>query len=526
MEKSLKRIVVLSFYIGIIGCPFFVGCSKDDTNNKEEPVTIDKTPPKISLTGLPEKIEILTELNISVSDESENVTTKIYVDDIEVFSTEKKSFNFTLDPFDYKTGDRNISITSKDKSGNEITNRSTFESKRLLINYPEALRSVDKEVMDSYIAINKMDGELVSFKKIEMDEDGKFYAEDDFERQDFVITQYNIGRENIYFFIDASSYAGIVPGTVFKSKEEQQFLVNNYPIAKLEKPYLQSDLLISSPSEPVMYNQDSYIFRKFGSSNDSFTLSYAPKVDVNFFMYYFPNDGNIETDYKYLFITDLDKHNYVSDDFVALKKTSNITIPSGNAYTFVLNGYEDEDTYDKYMYRKMYEQKDSAADNLSIQVPLVDDFKVYQKRLDLKIDDNKSIGIQQKGLGPFVIPDMDIIPNDNVLELKGDYDYSLMKFHKTLPNNPNDGLFEWEYFNKPTATAKIPFYSFELPDPVQEIVLEKSIEITPDGLNPNYLICSLTDYSEEVLLEDLAFGAYYISNRGGDYVSMTLEITP
>jgi len=526
LEKILKHIGTFSFYIIVIGSLFFIGCSKDEPNNKKEPVTVDKTSPKISLSGLPKKMEASTELNITVSDESENVTTKIYIDDIEVFTTEQKNFNFTLDPFDYKTGDRNISISSKDKNGNETTNESSFESKRLLFDYPEALRSVDKEVMDSYIAVNKMDGELVSFKKIETDEDGKFYAEDDFERQDFVITQYNIGRQSILFFIDAHSYAGIVPGTVFKSKEEQQFLVYNYPIAKQERPYLQSDLLISSPSEPVVYNQDSYLFKKFGSPNDSFTLSYAPKVDVNFFMYYFPNDNNIETDYKYLFITDLDKQSYFPEDFLALKKTSNITIPNGTTYTFVLNGYEDDDAYGKYRYHKMFEKKGSAADNLSIQVPLVDDFKVYQIGLDLKIGNNKSIGIQQKGLGPFVIPDMDIVKNDDVLEFKGDYDYSMMKFHKTLPNNPNDGLFEWKYFNKPTTTIKIPFYSFELPGPVKEIVREKSIDITPEGLNPNYLICSLTDYSEEVLLEDLAFGAYYISNRGGDSVSMTLEITP
>ena len=279
MEKLLKDIVALSFYVGVIGCLLFVGCSKDDTNTKEEPVAVDETAPKITLSELPEKIETTAELNITVSDASENVTTKIFVDKIEVFSTEKKSFNFTLDPFDYKTGNRNLSIISTDKSGNETTNKSTFESKRLLLVYPDPLRNTELETRYSYIAVNKMDGELVSFKKIEADEDIKFYADDDFERQDFVITQYNIGLGNLNL-IYAYSYGGIVPGTVFISKGEQAIQLYDWPERKLEFPLLKLDLVITAPSALLMYARDSYINRNFNGNSDNFILSFAPEVAV------------------------------------------------------------------------------------------------------------------------------------------------------------------------------------------------------------------------------------------------------
>ena len=526
MKKLFNGIAPVTFYIGVIGCLLFVGCSKDDTSGKEEPVAVDKTPPKITLADLPEKVESATELNIAVSDESENVTTKIYVDDAEVFSTDKKTFNFTLDPFDYKTGNRNLSIISTDKSGNEATSRSAFESKKLLLVYPDPLRNIELETRDSYIAVNKMDGELVSFKKIESDEVIKLYADDDFERQDIVITQYNIGLDNLNL-IYVYSYGGIAPGTVIISKAEQEIQVIDWANRKLGFPFLKLGLLISSPGPLLANNHGSSILPNYNGSGDSYVLSYASELDLNCFTYCFPKDGILETDYKYLLIKDVDKMEYGLDDFSSITKTSDIDIPNGNAYSLVLNGYKDEATYGKFRYHKLFEKKGLIAENLSIQVPLIDGFEVYQTEFSLKLGNNKSIGISQKGLGPIVIPDLDIIKNGNDLEFKGDYDYSWMKFYKTLQESNGSilNMFEWDYFSKPTATAKIPFYIFELPDPVKEKVREKSIELTPEGLAPNYLLCRLTDYEGDIVLENMAFGAHYPPNRLGDNVSITLEIT-
>src|SRR5690606_4652034 len=112
--------------------------------------------------------------------------------------------------------------------------------------------NIELETRDSYIAVNKMDGELVSFKKIESDEVIKLYADDDFERQDIVITQYNVGLDNLNL-IYVYSYGGIAPGTVIISKAEQEIQVIDWANRKLGFPFLKLGLLISSPG-PLLAN--------------------------------------------------------------------------------------------------------------------------------------------------------------------------------------------------------------------------------------------------------------------------------
>ena len=169
-----KYLIIPSFIF------FFLGCSSNDESTNEIPQENDTTNPEISINGIEngDTVETITSLNVSIMDEDNQITTTILVDNQEISTNENKQFTIDIDPFDFSSGAKTLTIESTDSSGNTTTITQSFEMKKLLFinsDFQIPLLFSNPE-LETYISINTMEGELLDYQKIEADQETRFYA--------------------------------------------------------------------------------------------------------------------------------------------------------------------------------------------------------------------------------------------------------------------------------------------------------------------------------------------------------------
>ncbi|MEL6484949.1 MAG: Ig-like domain-containing protein, partial [Bacteroidota bacterium] len=126
----MKNILILFVVL------FIFACDSDDSL----PVTIgpinpnqdDTTPPSISIPRGSDIIEVLTDLNFSVSDASDVIETVLTLDGTQVLETTETAFNFQIDPFDFDDGEKTLVITAEDEAGNQAEAQLVFTTQKLL----------------------------------------------------------------------------------------------------------------------------------------------------------------------------------------------------------------------------------------------------------------------------------------------------------------------------------------------------------------------------------------------------------
>ena len=512
-------------------------CSSDseEPNNPEPPTQSepDTTAPTITIGGLDNNVEILTTLTITITDESNSVNTVILVNDNEVFSTTDKTISYELDPFDFPSGETTFTIQSTDDSNNQGEESQTFELKKLLFQADDiagaVLGNFQNGTEEFFISLNNLSGELIAFRKINNSQDGKFYAPESFERQNFVATTYII-KDTFPFIV---SYANLPAGTTVLTLEEANSIFNLERAKDMSFNIEISE--IPAGGYFVKSSGENYSGGRGSNSNNgstSLTVRLASTANIdNIFLSYMESTSlstsNIDN-YRYSMIPLNDFNDKVIsyNDLKAVTETTEINIPTElESFVYDLRGFTDEVAYETNNFNSIYEVGTSnlTGEEISLEIPVINNFNVFQQRIQGKIDETISIGLNQKGLSDFVIPDWNIEKSGNDINILGDIDFITFENFVTSSKDALGGF--WTYNSNEVNSTKIPYDSFEIPSEIA--ILLENLGIPVDSFNNTNPTLSifLDDYELESNYEDRIFYNFFRNERGSR-VYMEFQLNP
>ncbi|MEM7382141.1 MAG: hypothetical protein AAF361_13215, partial [Bacteroidota bacterium] len=281
---------------------FIFSCSTDSESTQEDPPQsqdppADETAPVIDLSGLPELLEVLTEINISITDASDDVTTTITLDNQELYQGNEKQISLNINPFEFDAGTKTLRIIATDDSGNTGDETSDFELKKLLLKFPNALRGSETALAWVYLAINDLDGKLITYQEVLTNDEAVFYADDDFEEQNFTFTVYTVAKEPLSSQY-ISSWTEISPGiTIPDPLEITEGCPSPYPFDS-ERSSIGLEITSNYLARSRSYHTG------LGGNFDSgfYGLSYAVDEDPFFFIYSFPDRLTPVDRYEYILL--------------------------------------------------------------------------------------------------------------------------------------------------------------------------------------------------------------------------------
>lgn len=512
------------FFLLLCSALFLFACSSDteepdtDSDLPEEPV-VDVTAPALTVSGIPDLIEILTQINIGVTDESNTVTTTVILDDEIIYEGTEKQFEISINPFDYSIGSKTLTVSAIDANGNLTTESIDFELKKLLLTVLEALRGSDTALADVYLAINDLNGELIEVKKIESNDTASFYAEDDFEEQNFTFTSYIIGKEPQSFqFILSSSEIPV--GTTIPSVA-QSTTCSGY--SRFGDSEVELDIVYNHFPKSASYQS------LFGTSTGTkpFRLRYNMDEIPYFFVYAFPYELIPIEEYEYFVMTDFDQTTFGLSDFQKPVMTTQINIPEAEWFSLLLRAYlQDED----YTCDKFHEILDLRViedlPNNTLEVPTFDFFESYLKMLTLNYPGGKQLQLWQKGIErDFIMPGVDMtlvsegvsfIGNSNEIEFQ-------IANAEFLPSGTVNS-FNWTFNCPPKEMHVIPFYSFELPEAIINELQSKSLQYDPRVHTVNRFQAIMKGYESDPSYLQVITNPIYTSNERGDTFTMYFDL--
>ncbi|MRH99599.1 hypothetical protein GH721_03540 [Kriegella sp. EG-1] len=136
-KLSLISVLLISFYSceqtedSITNIPN----NEDSTEDiKEDLVEVDETAPVLTITGFTDVIETISDVSITIEDDS-SVETKVFYEGEEIAVSLDKQLNFAVNPYILPVGDLDFEVISIDDLGNETTEILTTEIKHLLMTY-------------------------------------------------------------------------------------------------------------------------------------------------------------------------------------------------------------------------------------------------------------------------------------------------------------------------------------------------------------------------------------------------------
>lgn len=320
----------------------FFGCEEGEDSAKKLD-EIDAIVPTISVSEIGETIEVLTPIDITVSDNSETVNTTISINGNNVFTTTQNQFSYDIDPFEFPNGTTELIITVKDEDGNETIESFQFISNRLLFQGDGGYSS---DTVDSYLAINlETSGELISFRKLIDYEDLAFYANDEFEKQDLIITNYTVSVND--GSVSAQAYANVQPGTILKTYSEV------YNELGLDRNWPNNDSvfdisILDAPSYSF-FTSLGFAYNFSGFSDQVFTINYDKLMANNVFIFYHTYDNlNLLDDYRYLYLDNFENQSFSFEELDKLTPAyvATINFPENvENFSFSLFGFEDDYAY-------------------------------------------------------------------------------------------------------------------------------------------------------------------------------------
>lgn len=498
-------------------------CSTEE-NPVEEQQPQDSKPPQIVVSSLSSTIETVSNVQVSITDDS-TVKTSVYIDDVLVTEENSKNFSVEIDPFDFTTGSKTLKVVSTDSGNNEASKEFDFELKKLLFVLPNPISdNALGSDRDQFISINFNDGSLYMAKKIESDEDGKFYANDDFERQNFTVSLYGIANSAPRNEHIISSFANIEPGTVVMPASERW---SHFNLGSL--PRNASELLdLSELEKPMIF---SYNSNASATGGGQYLFNYSSETSEKFFLFNFPNSGDLESDYTYTWITDLEKTIYSSSDLSTAENFTTVEIPVKNNFFLGVDGYQTESDYKENKFYRVLAVNESTTSTYPVKVPVFPDlFEVYNLTYSYPLDNRSIFYSKQKGL-EVSLPTNQFVINRNgqTIGIAGEHDYSRIIFEYTQNTNDVYSIFKWTYNFKESQSVSIPFENFEIPEEVLNLFQERQVVPKPGMLtNNNYYMLDFEvyNYAEPIIYENMMFGSSYNQNEGGDvsWVTYNLKI--
>lgn len=470
-----KNILFFLFVIGI-------GCTNDSEqqNPSPDPPTSgqeDITPPTISITGLEEStIEVLSLLELEITDESEEITTTISVNGEEAFSSSLKSFSFELDPFDFPIGETIIEVTSTDNAGNQNSISQTVTLARLVASIAADSFSPEGNQL-LYYSVNTLDGALVQTVQVENPfETIRLYAGNAFERQEFVITSYKVLTESFGFL---SSIANIEPGTDLVSLQEAAGIPTENDIVEPTNPREITVDITDFPDDELcnfLDGRGSDYSASFAENSTNGTPSQvmittrganANPDDVFLYNTGFDCNNNafsVVDEYRYLFFEDfVDSSASFSDFTIPDFRTANL--PNGvTGFNFVLLGYANQASFEANELRFLYQNNILNQQNLNIQaieIPIIPEYPIVVNSAIVFLTDGRSVTSTSIGENTAInIPNWQALRNGDSVEVTGDFD----AFNFSLSvSGANNSFINWLYYNERREVVPIPFDSFEIP---------------------------------------------------------------
>jgi len=511
MKKLLTSILALLL---------FISCSSESESPTPEVEQDDIQAPEIAIPTFPEVIETTSSFQISVTDDFD-VTTQIYIDDILVAESTSSTIDFVIDPFDFTAGDKTLRIISSDANDNVETVNIPFELKKLLFRLPQPVS--DNPSPDSYVflSVNFNDGSLYKSKHIETDQDGAFYADDDFERQDFIVSFYRISNPiptafNKYYIY---SFSDIAPGTELLTTTQRFDFFN---LGNL-RPDKETDLDLTEIPNAKIFGYNGYMFPGI------YELDSTSGAPQKYLLYNFPDLGNPQTDYGYTIITDLDKTTYTLSDLSPANDFFAITLPQQSEFSFKIEGYANEDDYEHNRHHQFFDGSNQSISSKTIDVPQLPElFNIYNVHYTTTINNKLTFSRKQKGMAsPVITNDLRITKNDQNISIDGEHDYSIIWFQDRffVPDTfSND--FDWKFYNKESTVVEMLMESFEIPQAVLDLYEEGSVLPRPSQQTDEYFKYDLEVYShsDTVLYENMMFGGDYNQNEGGDVTWLTYDL--
>jgi hypothetical protein len=497
---------------------FLVSCSSDsDDPSGVVVVPDDAIAPKISYDTPSEVIETTSTFQISLEDASQ-VTTKIYLEDLLISESNAKSFSLEIDPFDYPSGDKTLKIVSTDSNGNESIEEINFELKKLLFSLPNPVS--DYYLKDHFLTVHFNDGRLHKSVRIETDEDGDFYAEDGFERQDFTVTLFYITddpRSNYNFIY---SYANIKPGTVLLSYVEKydQFNLGNLPAASV------NIIDMNDITNPYIFGYNGHIRP---DAQSSYVFNYYYEAERKYFLFSLPESDEIKTDYSYTVITDPERSQYSQEDLLKPEAFTQIRFPELPGSGLGIEGYTTEEDYAKNRYHVTLSMPGIWASKEYIDIPLFPDlFETYNLTFSYTPDDKTRFSSRQKGFDKQIpVNEFDVSKSGEKISISGDHDYSRFRLIYSVNDVNSSNLFQWTFHQRASQELALPMDSFEIPEEIAEIFEQRNIETKPSQINQWYNFeFYVYKHSESIIYENLFYGNNYLKNEAGDVSWLTYDL--
>jgi len=509
----------LRFIAVLFSTLLFVACDpeqKDAIN-----VEIDTTDPVLTVSGFEPTIEKATTINISITDNSA-ISSKISVNGNEVFSSAEKAFSFEFDPFEYPSGANTATIVVTDAEDNSAEQTIQFDVKKLLYRLTSGFSS---ESIESYVAINLLEsGALIANKKINSIEDADFYADDDFVKQDLIVTHYSLSK-NTGFHL-ARSYAPIAPGTERLTYNE---VLSTLGLARMPANQ-NSQFNISIQDTPgfFLYQLLGYDYSFGNSTEPNLEINYDSGFTSDVFLYHHSGDNaNLLTDYKYLYTEDFSDKDLNFDELTSLtdEQITTIDLPADvTKVSLALLGYNSEEDFVNGYFRLLYNYGSDTADTgFSLNSPKIGQYAIVEKTLNLDLIDGRKVRLERDDISNFQIPDLTIQQNDRIIDINGNYDFSSLEL--TLNNNnagADNAIFRRIYQSTFSETLAIPFEKIEIPTEITAFLTSKGFSITTNDTSGE-MVLSLREYENEINLPNKEF-YYVIGNETGEATEVTFPL--
>ncbi|MBU2900295.1 hypothetical protein [Maribacter dokdonensis] len=511
--KSFKIFTVIL----LIHC-FFSCEEKEDT--AKAIVEIEATAPIISVSEIAETIEVLTTIDISVSDNTENVNTTISINGNNVFTTTQNQFSYDIDPFEFPNGATNLVISAIDEDGNETVKSFQFISNRLLFQGDEGYSS---DTVDSYLAINlESSGELIAFRKLIGYEDLAFYANDEFEKQNLIITNYLVNVDD--GSVSARSYSDVKPATILKNRDEVLNLLG------LDQNWVNKNSEFNIEiQEAISYS----LFYTLGfeysfgqSNNNNFNIRYDNESANDVFLYHHTNDNlNLLDDYRYLYTESFEDQTMNFGDLTKLIPENVATITFSEDvknFNFTLFGFSDDYAYKEFRMRLLYSFSGSTEENgFVLDYPIINEYQYNQKSLSYSLY-GKSVHLERKELNDLDIPNWNVIKNESTVEITGDYDFSELTYIVDYSSTDNRTALIFRYQSLFKESIIIPFDKLEIPLEIVNSLNGIGVNLESTSSNSKLSI-TLTQFEN---IMDYPNGVFYqpIANEVGDVTKVTFPL--
>lgn len=513
--RSFKIFTVILLILCFFSCE-----EKEDTAKAIE--EIDATAPTISVSEIAETIEVLTSIDISVSDNTENVNTTISINGNNVFTTSQNQFSYDFDPFEFRNGATNLVVTAIDEDGNETVKTFQFSLSKLLYKHDYGMSN---ELFDFYLAINKMgSGELVTSRQIIDNEDLVFYADDDFEKENLVITEYQLGK-NSNFHV-GNSQAGLKPGTVRLTSGER----NNILGLAHDGIFLKNQEFALIIEEQPDYHYATVSAFDYSSSilnENTYKILYNSEMSTDVFLYFKGNSHiNLLEDYRYFYNIDFSNQtiNFNNLNRLSEEMILSFSLPDETVnYSFSLFGYSNLKSYQENFLRLLYgDAGNTSTLGFIINYPYLREYEILKKTVKFELDDGRIVLLERKNNLNVEIPNWVIHQTDNVVSVNESYDYLTFGLKLENLNDGNSDFFTRSYITNNNFEATIPFDNIEIPMEVVEFLDNKGFNVSSDQKS-GVLSLELTNYENDLNYKD-NIKYFPLGNEYGDVTSMTFPL--